>query len=843
MSRNLPRWALAGLAVLVAAYVSPAAGIQRHAEAAAAESAPVPEHRALLDSYCVTCHNQRTRAGGLELDTIDLSGVSQDTELWEKVVRKLHAGMMPPPGRPRPDGEARAAFVAWLETELDRAAKAQPNPGRTETFHRLNRIEYRNAVRDLLAVDVDVAALLPTDDAGYGFDNIAGVLKLSQSLMERYLSAARKISRVAVGTPQLPAATTIPVSTDRLQYDRVEGLPFGTRGGVFVPKFNFPRDGEYSFRAEFTCALVETAGCDPVVGFDDAHQLEVLVDGVRVHFFALDRKPRGSRGFNETGTDQTTLDTRWKVRVPIKAGIRDVGVTFVKLPSYETSDYARLRFESPAYEGNMVPEGLGVYQPYLSSVTITGPFEPTGGPGETPSRGRIFTCVPERPTDEAACARQILSTLSRRAYRRPVSDADLQPLLEFYEAGRGTDGDFEAGIEMSIRTLLVSPDFLFRMEFEPAASGAASVAADGARPSALPPPAPATYRLTDVELAPRLSFFLWSSIPDDDLLSLAEEGTLSDPPVLAQQVRRMLADPRSSALSTNFAPQWLQLRGIEFVSPAEPDFDESLRAAMRQETELFFDSIVREDRPAVELLTADYTFLNERLAWHYQIPHVKGSHFRRVTLGDDNPRRGLLGHGSVLTVTSHAIRTSPVKRGTWILESIMGVSPPPPPPNVPELEEKEHGEDAPQTMRERMAAHRANPTCAGCHSMIDPIGFALENFDPTGKWRAVDTSMIPVDASGFLPDGSAFADLTEFRAALASRPERFVAGVTERLLTYALGRGLESFDMPVVRAVTRAAAQQDYRFSSLILGIVQSDPFRMRSYGTPPPSDLVAARP
>ena len=858
MSRKLPCRALAGLTVLVLAsasasaarfepnlpdgpdgFVSPNPWILASYTQSGTESASVSEHRALLDSYCVICHNERTRAGGLTLDTMDVSQVGQSTDVWEKVVRKLRAGMMPPPGLPRPDGPAHGAFVSWLEAELDRTARARPNPGRTETFHRLNRTEYQNAVRDLLALDVDVTTLLPTDDAGYGFDNIAGVLKLSQSLMERYLSAARKISRVAVGSPQPPAATTFPISTDRLQYERVEGLPFGTRGGIFIPKFNFSRDGEYSFRAALTCALVETAGCDPVVGFDDEHQLEVLVDGDRVHLFTLERKPRGSRGFNAKGEAQTTLDTRWTVRVPVKAGMRDVGVTFLKLPSYETSDYARLRFESPSYEGNMVPEGLGVYQPYLASVTITGPFQPIGGPGDTPSRRRIFACVAERPADEAPCARHILSTLARRAYRRPVADADVQALLRFYDDGRSGDGNFESGIEMALRALLVSPDFLFRMEFDPEAKSGASLTSGSARPT----PALSTYRLSDFELASRLSFFLWSSIPDDDLLNLAEQGKLNDPAVLEQQVRRMLADPRSAALSTNFLPQWLQLRGIEFVAPADPDFDESLRAAMRTETELFFDSIVREDRPALELLTADYTFLNERLAWHYQIPHVKGSHFRRVPLSDDNPRRGLLGHGSVLTVTSHAIRTSPVKRGKWILESIMGVSPPPPPPNVPELEEKEPGEDKPKSMRERMASHRANPTCAGCHSLIDPIGFALENFDPTGKWRAVDASASLIDASGSFPDGTQFGNLTQFRAALVSQPERFVASLTERLLTYALGRGLESFDMPVVRAVTRDAADKDYQFSSLILGIVQSVPFQMRSFSVPSPSDIVAVRP
>lgn len=787
---------------------------------------------ALVDRYCVTCHNAKTQAGGLILDKMDLSKVVEHADVWEKVIRKLRAGMMPPPGLPRPDVSVQDAFVSYLEIELDRVAQVHPNPGRTETFHRLNRAEYQNVVRDWLAVDIDVTALLPPDDAGYGFDNIAGVLKLSQSLMERYLATARKISRIAVGgSSSAPVADTFPVSTDQLQYDRVEDLPFGTRGGMRI-QYHFPRDAEYTIRAEFTCALVEVAGCDPVAGYDDTHQLEFTVDGRRVHLFTLQPRAKGGKKYKSfvgEGEEQTTTDMRWNIRVPVSAGLREVGVSFLKLSSYETSDYARLRFDAPSYEGNMVPEGLGVYQPHISSVTIAGPFNAQGGPGDTPSRQRIFTCLPTQVSEEIPCAEKILSTLARRAYRRPVTDADLQALFTFYDVGRA-EGGFESGIEMALRALLMSKDFLFRMEHDPdPISGANSVAS--------------IYRLSDLELASRLSFFLWSSIPDDELLDLAVQGKLQNTEILEEQVRRMLADSRSNALATNFLPQWLQLRGMDAVSPAEPDFDETLREAMKQETKLFFGSIVQEDHPVTELVTANYTFLNERLAWHYRIPNVKGSHFRRVVLSDDSPRRGLLGQGSVLTVTSHAIRTSPVKRGKWILESMLGVSPPPPPPNVPPLDEKTGGKQKVLSMRERMAAHRENPVCAACHSMIDPVGFALENFDPTGRYRIVDEAMKPIDASGSFPGGARFGGLNEFRDVLARRPEQFVSALTDRLLTYALGRGLEYYDMPTVRAITQKAANDEYRFSSLVLGIVNSVPFQMRNSTESLPRELALVGP
>ena len=759
-----------------------------------------------------------------------MTDVLSSSETWEKVVRKLNAGMMPPPGRPRPDAETQRQLLSWLESELDRAAMINPDPGRTETFHRLNRTEYKNAIRDLLALDIDVAELLPPDDSSYGFDNNAGVLRLSQSLMERYLLASRKISRWALGIPPSAAvAHTFGLSSDQQQYERGDGLPFGTRGGILVP-YAFPRDGEYIIRADFSCALVAAAGCDGTASFDDDHQLEVAIDGERVHLFDLPSKPARRLGLNNVGNSalgdaENTTDLRWQIRVPVQAGLQDVAVAFLRLPSYETSDYPRLRFIAPSYEGNMVPRGLGIYQPHLNSVTIVGPFGPTGGAGDTPSRRRVFVCRPDTAADEVPCVREILSVLSRRAYRRPVTDDDIDTLFAFYAKEREHPGStIESGLEMALRALLVRPDFLFRIEADPGSSVAAtavSAAGDEQLPTSV-------YRIGNLELASRLSFFLWSSIPDDTLIDLAAQGRLSDPGVLEQQVQRMLSDPRSKALAGNFVPQWLNYRSLEVSSPADPNFDESLRTAMFRETELFFDSVLREDRSVHELLTAKYTFLNERLAAHYGIKSVKGSHFRRVLLDEDSPRGGLLGHASVLTATSHAIRTSPVKRGKWILESILGVSPPPPPPNVPQLEEQDKRTSRPLSMREKMAAHRENPVCAGCHSMLDPMGFALENFDPTGRFRIIDPSMAPLDVAGSLPDGTPFSDLSEFRAALVARPDQFARAVADRLLTYALGRGLEHYDMPTVRGITRDAAGEGYRMSSLILGVVRSVPFTMK---------------
>jgi mono/diheme cytochrome c family protein len=796
------------------AVISPASGSLRTADPlpspasqARAEASP---QQVLLNRYCTTCHNERLKTGGLALDSLNIHNVSPGAEVWERVVRKLRAGMMPPPGRPRPDEAASDQFVGWLETELDRAAVAQPNPGGSETFHRLNRAEYQNAIRDLLALEIDVASFLPADDSSYGFDNIAGVLKISQSLMERYLSTARTISRMAVGAPPAAAdSDTYRVAQDLQQHDRVEGLPFGTRGGMRIRHF-FPQDGEYVIR-------VDVGGAN---GLRDTHQLELTLDGEQGRLFTLaPRRGRGAGGDNQYGGDSSRLEAR----VPVKAGPHEVGATFFKLP-LALVEQVREPFQNPRISGN--DGGPGGSMPTLTSVTIQGPHNAVGS-GDTPSRRRVFICQPASPAEEPACAKTILSTLTRRAYRGVVTDADVQVLLDFYLDGRAQGESFEAGIELALRRLLVSPEFLFRIEANPAAPARSSVS-----------------RVPDLELASRLSFFVWSSIPDDELLEVATRGRLSDPAVLDRQVRRMLADPRAEALTSNFAGQWLQLRNMDNVRPGDPyslAFDESLRYAMRRETELLFDSVLRGNRSVLELLTADYTFLNERLAQHYGITNVQGSHFRRVSLPADSPRRGILGHGSILTMTSHAIRTSPVIRGKWILQNILGTPPPDPPPNVPALVDQ-RTQAKTRTVRERMAQHRSNPSCAACHALIDPAGFALENFDAIGRYRTVDESFNPIDASGVLPDGSKFDGANEFRAALVRRPERFVTTAVERLLTYALGRGLEHYDMPAVRKIVKEAAAGGYRFQSIILGVTKSYPFLMRRVD-PAGRQEAAARP
>jgi len=759
--------------------------------------------RALLDRYCVTCHNQRLKTAGLAFDLVDVARVADHADVWEKVVRKLRMGMMPPAGSPRPESVAAGTFVTWLEAELDKAGAAKPDPGRTETFHRLNRAEYDNVVRDLLGVDVDVRSLLPADDASYGFDNIAGVLKLNESLFESYLSAAQKISRAALGRPaSIPRSEEFRVPEAWRQYGHVEGLPFGTRGGILV-KYSFPQDGEYLVRVDLLCRM---AGCDGSAGFADPHELEVLLDGRRVQVFV----------FEPHDEDDEAVIAGLKVRVAVKAGEHEVGAAFVGLPATEEVESHRRRQERPYYmNGNFMQQRWAIYQPFVDKLTITGPFDPTG-PGDTLSRRRILVCHPASAADESGCARRILSTLARRAYRRPASDADVEDLLTFYAEGR-RQGSFDAGIELALRRLLVSPEFLFRVQREPAN---------------LPPDS--TYRISGLDLASRLSFFLWSSIPDEELLDAAVSGRLNDPAVVEQQTRRMLADVRSRALVNNFAGQWLQLRNLEAQRPAValfPDFDDSLREALRRETEMLVDSVLREDRSAMELLTADYTFVNERLARHYGIPSVQGSHFRRVALESED-RRGLLGQGSILTVTSRPNRTAPVLRGKWILENILGTPPPPPPPDVPSLTEPVDGSrNLPLSMRERMAQHRSNPACANCHAAIDPLGFALEHFDAVGRWRRQDESFNAIDPSGALPNGATFRDLAGLKAELLRRPEQFVATLTEKLLTYALGRGVEYYDMPTVRKVVSRAAAGNYKLPALIVGIATSEPFLMRKTG------------
>ena len=788
----------------------------QHKPAAADPSAE--SHQAVIMRYCVTCHNDRAKTGGLSLQQLSVSSVGDHPDIWEKVVQKVHANLMPPPDRPRPDRATLKNLVTFLETSLDRASDVKPDPGRTEALHRLNRAEYRNAVRDLLALDIDVSAMLPADDVSYGFDNIAGVQRMSPTLMDRYLTAAQKISSVAVGGSDRALTTeTFLVPPELRQDHRVEGLPFGTRGGTLL-RYTFPRDGTYSIRVQLT--RYAGASFDEIPVFDEPQRLELSLDGVPLHVFELMPAVR-TEGRGYSGANRRGLDSDWQVRFQAKAGPRDVALTFLNRTPALLENLLE-PFERPAPGG---PNGYYTTQKgaYLRSVVINGPHETTG-PGTTPSRERIFICRPNGGADhaaQAACAKKILSTLARRAFRRPVSDVDLESLIASYEEGRA-EGGFEPGIERAVEALLVSPEFLYRIERDaPNAPGA---------PNAPNAPNATVYRITDLELASRISFFLWSSIPDDTLLDLAAAGKLRNPSVLDQQVRRMLADARAEALITNFVGQWLFLRNLPTVLPdprRESDFDEDLRQGFRRETEMFTSSILREDRSVLDLLTASHTFVNERLAKHYGIPHVRGTHFRRVERSDDR-RRGLLGQGSVLAVTSFPNRTSPVVRGKWILENLLGSPIPPPPPDVPTLVEKPNPADEEQSMRDRIAQHRANPVCASCHATMDPLGLSLENFDMVGRWREVDEALIPIDASGALPDGTKFDGPSGLRAVILSDPDRFVRTLTEKMLVYALGRGLEHYDMPAVRKIARDAAKQNYRASSLILGIVNSRPFLMR---------------
>ena len=795
-------WPLAAFALAVAVS-GPVASVAAPHEGASTAAAAAATVEATLDRYCVTCHSERVVEGrgtapsmlvsqlreiGLAFDTLDLADLGDHTDIWERVVRKLESRTMPPVGRPRPDEETYEAVAGWLEAALDRHAAEVPNPGRRPALHRLSRTEYRNAVRDLLALDdlpkeFDVSTLLPADNATSGFDNLAELLFVSPATLERYLAAARRISRLAIGD------TTLPPIVDRYQLDRdliqdrhLDGLPLGTRGGALI-RSHLPADGEYIVTVEFAQAARAE------------HEVEVSVDGERVGLFTIGGRPlvRGASGVFAFEAEPPV-----DVRVPLDAGPREIAVAFLHRTGAQHEGLVRASRRGQRRE------------PAIATVTVSGPYG-VDGAGDTPSRRRILTCAPSPGTDAAPCAREILSTLARRAYRRPVTQADLDVLLPFYEDG-AAQGGFERGIQHALERMLVSPEFLFRIERDPEEAVAG-----------------APYRIGDLELASRLSFFLWSSIPDDELLDRAVAGELRDPAVLEAEVRRMLADERSRALVDNFAEQWLYLRDVEAKEPDPgffPGFDENLRQAFMRETALFIDSVLREDRSVSELLTADYTFLDERLAKHYGIPHVYGSHFRRVSLADTE-RRGLLGQGGILTLTSYATRTSPVLRGKWILENLLASPPPPPPPDIPALAETTD-DGAALSMRAAMERHRANPACASCHAQMDPLGFALENFDAVGRWRARGESDERIDATGILPDGTAFEGPNGMRQALLRNPERFVATVAEKLLTYALGRNLESYDMPAVRAIVRGAAVDDHRFSSLVLGIVQSTPFQMR---------------
>ncbi len=785
--RRLAVWTSRGLAALLAAGGSIGIGSPPQAPAPA-QPAAIP---AVVNRYCVGCHNAKSKAGNFVIDTIAGAPVAQHPEEWEKVVRKLRPRYMPPPGLPRPDEKTYDAVIASLEASLDSAAAAKPNPGRTDTFRRLNRTEYQNSIRDLLALDVDVSSMLPGDEAGYGFDNVT-VGDLSPTLLERYLQAAQKISRLAVGiAAKAPGGDTVTLPPDLTQEQHFEELPLGTRGGLSI-RYTFPQDAEY----DITVRLQRDRN-EHVEGIAGSHESEILLDGQRVKLVTV--RPPGP------GADHSGVDKDLNVRIPVTAGPHVVAAAFPKKPS------SLLETGRQPYEAHFNMDRHPRITPAVFSISVNGPYN-AKGPGDTPSRRRIFVCQPAKAADEDACAKRIFSTLSRRAYRRPVTDVDIQVPLKFYKEARA-GGSFDTGIEMALRAVLVSPEFLFRVEQDP--SGAASKSA---------------YKVSDLELASRLSFFLWSSIPDDELLDTAVKGKLRSPGVLEQQVRRMLADERSATLVTNFAEQWLYLRNLASSNPDMrifAGFDDNLRQAFKKETELFFESILREDRSALDLLRADYTFLNERLAKHYGIPNVYGSRFRRVELGENTHRGGLLRQGSILTVTSYGNRTSPVIRGKWILANILGLAPPPPPNDVPALKDAPASAEKAVSMRERMAQHRINPACSGCHNLMDPIGFAMENYDATGRWRPTEGGK-PVDAAGGLPDGSKFDGAAGLQRALLAHPEVFVNTMTEKLMTYALGRGVEYYDAPSVRKIVQGSRAQDYRVSALILGIVNSTPFQMR---------------
>ncbi len=737
----------------------------------------------------MTCHDEEEKKGGLSLEMVS-ADVSQHQEVWEKVVRKLRARQMPPVGRKeRPDEATYDTTIRYLETSLDRAAAAHPNPGRTATIRRLTRTEYQNAIRDLLALDVDVASLLPADDSSYGFDNVT-VGDLSPTLLDRYVSAAEKISRVAVGLPsRSPGGETIRMPPDLTQEEHLEGLPIGTRGGAVVD-YTFPMDGEYEIQVRLMRDRDEH-----VEGLTEPHDLELLLDKARLQVFTV--KPP------QREPEHATVDQHLKIRVPVQAGPHALGVAFVKKPSL------LLETARQPYQAHFNYYRHPRVQPAIYSISIVGPYGATG-PGDTPSRRRLFGAGPVGPGPDDRAARQILTTLTKRAYRRPVTAADLRGPLALYQKGR-TDGGFDAGIEMALSGVLVNPNFIFRLEPDPA----------GVAPNT-------PYRVSDLELASRLSFFLWSSIPDDELLNVAIAGRLHEPLMLEREVRRMMADSRSRALVDNFASQWLHLRNLASITPDMrlfPAFDDNLRQAFRQETELFFESVLREDRSVLDLLRANYTFVNERLAKHYGIPHIYGSHFRRIALDKGSERGGLLRQGSILTVTSYATRTSPVVRGKFVLDNLLGVPPPPPLPDVPAL--KDNTVDGSLTVRKRLAEHRSNAVCAGCHNLMDPIGLSLEKFDAVGRRRTVEDG-VTIDASGGFPDGSRFADVDGLEAALLRRPELFVSAFAEKLLTYASGRGVEYYDAPAVRTIVRDARAQDFRISSIVLGVVKSKPFQMR---------------
>jgi hypothetical protein len=769
--------------------------------------------RALLNQYCVTCHNQKLKMAGLLLDKLDPAHVEESPDKWEHVVRKLRAGMMPPADLPRPDMAAREEFIVSLENALDHASTPTlPPPG----LHRLNRTEYANVMHDLLALEIDPSKYLPSDDSTRGFDNIAGALSLSPALLEGYTTAASKISRLAIGDVNDAALTTYRVPSDTSQDYHIEGLPFGTRGGLVV-QHEFPADGDYVFKV----FPINKGLMDNNTAFGDipGEKLELLVDGERVHLYDWDKEVARGKPVHGGTTD---------VHFPVKAGLHTVGVAFLATQLAPSQDLDEHFLRSTIETGGL--PGFKFY-PHVGKVEILGPLKATGA-SDSPSRRKVFLCHPGGANQETACAKEIVTTLARHAFRRPVSAQDTEMLMGFYQQGRN-EGTFDTGVERALQRILADPEFMFRKEAEPEGLAAGKI-----------------YRISDVELASRLSFFLWSSIPDDALIDLAGQNKLHEPGVLEQQVRRMLADPRADRLVLNFIGQWLNLRALQTWAPTValfPDFDDNLRLAMRKETELFVGSVVHEDRSVIDLLNANYTFLNERLAKHYGIPNIYGSDFRRVELTPDfDMRRGLVGQASLETISSYPQRTTPTVRGKAMMQIFLGVSPPDPPPNVPQLKDQGaavHGGSKP-TMRQQMEMHRKNAPCSTCHKIMDPIGFALENFDAIGTWRTSDNGS-PIDASGFLVDGSKLDGVKGMREALLRYSPQFVRVVNEKLLIYALGRGTEYYDMPLIRSIVHGAERDNYRFSSLVAGIVKSDQFQMNQklqVTSNAPQDLRAGR-
>jgi hypothetical protein len=762
------------------------------------------ERWAMVDRYCVDCHNDAELTGGISFEGLKPENVVADARVWEAAIRKLRLGMMPPREEPQPEPEAREEFVVALESTLDAAAAERPYAG-SEGVHRLNRAEYANAVRDLFGVELDVAELLPSDGGDFGFDNIASVLTTSPLLLERYLTAAMRIADAALGNVDAaPTAATFKIPVEVTQNQHMAGLPLGTRGGTVV-RHHFPADAEYVFSGRLLNTVAE--GYAGVEGHDEPHEFIITIDGEQVFSAQVGGPEDHAQNSADFLVARAMIDERMtSPRLPITAGPHDVGFTWVERPAVEQNVWQPpLRATQEVHN----PSGL----PRLETVAIEGPYEATGV-SPTPSREQILVCQPQSQADEPACAERIFSTLAKRAFRRPVDAEDIAPPLEFFAQAREEEGNFEAGIRAGVARILVSPSFLYRTESDPADLAAGS-----------------THRVSDVELASRLSFFLWSSVPDEELLELAADGRLSSAGVLETQVRRMIADPRADALIENFTGQWLQLRNLEQRVVPDlllfPDFDDNLRKAFRRETELLFANVLREDRSVVELLTANYTFVNERLARHYGIAGVYGDRFRRVEHSDPN-RHGLLGHGSILSLTSAATRTSPIIRGKYLMSNFLNSPPPLPPAVVPALEDSAP-KDRPSTVREQLELHRANPNCAVCHRTLDPLGFALENFDAVGQWQDRTIDGLPIDAAGVLADGTPVDGPQELRAALTAKPEIFAGAVAEKLLIYALGRGLEPADMPVVRSILRNAAKDDYRLSSIVLGIVDSLPFQMRT--------------